>query len=273
MLAAMKPPCMLERLGAHYPDIHAKAIAEHFGDAPHPEGEAALAEALDRINILYVICFTNRCGSHFLGQAMASDGRLKAVGEALNSEVVIGHSTQRGIQSYAGYLAWLVGHLRSKQGYSGIKASVGQLISLYNTGMLSALGKRLRLIYLVRDDLLDQAISLYIASQTKQWTSLQKSNGAEVAYDVDALMNVVANLSSQNSAFQALFQLWGVQPLTVHYEGFAEDPARRIKRIGRFLDLPDLRYVPEKITYAKQADALNAQMKARLLSDLSLSRT
>jgi len=269
----MKPPCLIERLGAHFPDGHSQAIAAHFGPETPPEDWVALDAAIQKLHVLYVICFTNRCGSHFVGQALASDGRLKAVGEALNSDVVIKHSVQRGIKSYPGYLAWLLNHTRGKLDYCGLKASVGQLIALYNTGLLPALGSKLRLIHLVRDDLLDQAISLYIASQTKQWTSLQKSNGAEVTHDTDMLLNVVATLSSQNSAFLALFQLWNIDPLTVHYEGFSQDPARKIKRIGRFLDLPDLSYVPEKVTYVKQAGPLNEQLKARLLNDLSLSRT
>jgi LPS sulfotransferase NodH len=47
---------------------------------------------------------------------------------------------------------------------------VGQLIALYNTGCW-ALGERLRVIHLVREDVFDQAISLHIASKTRQWAS------------------------------------------------------------------------------------------------------
>ncbi|MCA6218331.1 hypothetical protein KGA65_17485 [Ideonella sp. B7] len=267
----MKPSCLISNFGEHYPDVHAKALLSHFGSAKvSRQDNAALAKALELVEVFYVICFTNRCGSHFLAQALASDGQIKCAGEVLNADVVIHHAKERGLASHAGYLAWMVNQMRSKEGYAGVKASVGQLISLYNVGLLSALGPRLRLIHLLRDDLLGQAISLHIAAQTAQWTSLQTSNGARVRYDAETLLGLVASLSSQNSAFQALFQLWGVEPLTVHYEGFAADPARKIKRIGRYLGLPDLQFIPEQITYARQATAKNDTLKNQLLTDLAL---
>jgi hypothetical protein len=54
-----------------------------------------------------VLCFTSRSGSHFLGQALASDGRLLRPGETLNADV-LRHAKEQRLRSFEGYLAWLL---------------------------------------------------------------------------------------------------------------------------------------------------------------------
>ena len=132
-------------------------------------------------------------------------------------------------------------------------------------------GERLRVIHLVREDVFDQAISLHIASKTRQWASWLGQRATPPAYNAERLLTVAADLSAQNGAFRTLFQLWGITPCEVRYEALVADPASELARLGDFLGLPDLGFDPGEISCERQAGALNAEYKARLQRDFALT--
>src|SRR5437016_6207672 len=89
-----------------YPNAHSQKIAEHFAAQDgRPQDRAALREAIDSLDAFCILCFTNRCGSSFLAQALASDGRLQQAHESLNFDTVIQQSRKHGFASFDGYLA------------------------------------------------------------------------------------------------------------------------------------------------------------------------
>ncbi len=131
-----------------WPDPHFEKIGEHFdlcSRAQLAEHRKALAEELSSLTSFYVICFTNRCGSNHLAQCLASDGRLMQAGEVLNQEAVINNALQHGFTSFDQYLTWLIKTQKGAHGVFGLKASAGQLLGLYNQGILELLGPRLKL--------------------------------------------------------------------------------------------------------------------------------
>ena len=259
-------------LGEHYPDGHARALRRYFGRAMPPDDEVrALRDVLAQLKVLYVMCFTSRCGSHFLGQALASDGRLLRPGETLNANVVEQHATAQKLRSYEGYLSWLLPRARGRLGVAGVKASVGQLVALHNAGVLGDMGDRLRVIHMVREDVFDQAISLYIASKTRQWASWLGLHATPPAYNPGRLLAVAADLSAQNAAFRMLFQLWGITPCEVRYEAFVAAPGPQLARLGDFLGVPGLSFDSAKISCERQSGPLNQTYKARLLRDFALA--
>lgn len=266
----MGPTSPIQAFGPHFPDGHSQTLRRQFRAPPPATEIQALQDALTRLRHLYVLCFTSRSGSHFLGQALASDGRLLRPGETLNADVVLRHAKEQRLRSFEGYLAWLVGRSRGRQGIAGVKASVGQLIALYNSGVLGAMGERLRVIHLVREDVFDQAISLLIASKTRQWASWLGQRAAPPAYNAERLLAVAADLSAQNGAFRTLFRLWGITPCEVRYEALVADPASELARLGDFLGLSDLGFDLGKISCERQAGALNAEYKARLQRDFAI---
>jgi LPS sulfotransferase NodH len=252
-----------------YPDIHHQKIAEHFKhDAKTFEaGQHALAEALHALKGFFVVCFTNRCGSNFLAQAIASEGRLPQAGEVLNFDTVTYQAAKFKLPSYPAFLAHLVPRVAGKNKIFGCKASVGQLLSLYNLGVLHHVKDKLTLIHVQRQSHVDQAISMYIASRTRKWTSTQEGVDAEIDYEPDELLSILENICRQNAAFQSLFELLQVDAVPVQYERLVEEPLKVVRRVGRRMGLQNLRYVAEKVTYEKQADATNQALKERWLGD------
>ena len=51
-------------------------------------------------------------------------------------------------------------------------------------------------------------------------------------------------------------------PWVVLYEQLAQDPIRQIMLLGQYLELPELRYVPENIDLQRQAGRINRDWRS-----------
>lgn len=257
-----------------YPNAHSQKIAEHFAAQPeHAEDREALRLAIDALDAFCILCFTNRCGSGFLAQALASDGRLQQARESLNFDTVIQHSEKSGFRSFDAYLAAMIRRHTGPARIYAVKANAGQLTMLHDRGILELAGPKLRFVHVSRRQVIDQAISFYIASRTLRWASAHVGVEAEVDYAPQELIGMACSLTAQNAALEVLFGLFDVQPARVDYEALVADPARVVQSVGRYLGIADLALVPAKVSYEKQADELNARLKARLHADFALPRS
>ncbi len=254
-----------------YPAVHAKKIEAYFNKSVSRQSvQNKSFVPCDDIDLLYLICFTNRCGSNLLAMALASSGKLARAGEFLNYDVVIKQSAQRGFTSYQHYINWLIREKRAGTKTFGCKASAEQLIYLYNTGCLNYWKEKIRIIHITRDDVLSQAISLSIADQTKRWTSQQKGVDTQVSYNPDRLITIMHNTNTQNGLLAAIIKLLGLPAYKIHYESLVEDTPAVVKDIGFFLGLQDLTYKAENVPLKKQASEVNSAFRDRMISDYSI---
>ncbi|MDD5065180.1 MAG: Stf0 family sulfotransferase [Phycisphaerae bacterium] len=250
-----------------YPDINAKKIDEYFGQYLSNENEV-----MNDINAkcIYFICFTNRCGSNYVAQAMSSDQHLKQAGENLNFDTVINLSSKNNFSSFQQYFNWLVKKDKGMIDIFGCKASAGQLIYLYNQGILHKIKNKIKFIHIIREDLLDQAVSLLIADQTNKWTSNQTGNNNNIEYDGQKLIQIMNGINLQNSMFNVFFQTLNIKPLVIKYGNFVDNPEQYIKDIGLYLGIENLQYVQQNIKYQKQADEINNEIKEKFKNDYKL---
>ncbi len=258
-------------LAPFFPGIHQNKITEYFDSLQHLEAQPQnINPDFSKLKGVYFLCFTNRCGSNFVAQALSSDGRLAQAGENINYDTVIKQSKSLGISSFPQYFSWLANNSKGKMGIFGCKASVEQLLFLYNEGLLNQFPSPPKFIHITRSDTLSQAVSLYIASKTNKWTSEQKGHESHIDYDAKTLLNIVKSICQQNAMFQAVFQLFGVTPMAINYEDFMNRPRKSLSEIGEFISIKDLEYKEEKIRYKKQADDKNAWLLTQLKQDFNL---
>lgn len=253
-----------------YPDLHEEKISEYFSAFSSPDDSCRGEDMLFGESEAFFICFTNRCGSNFVAQALSSDGKLPQAGENLNFDTVIKQSKKRGFQSFNQYLHWLVSFTSARTNKFGAKLSAGQLLSLYNKNFLGSFKSPPKFIHVIRRDVISQAISLYIASKTNKWTSLQDGVDAKIEYDPEALIKIVSSICYQNAMFQSLFQLLNLDSYVVFYEEFISQPDTSVTDIGNFLNIKNLNLIHENLTYRKQANDLNKQFLERFKNDYSL---
>jgi LPS sulfotransferase NodH len=219
----------------------------------------------------YYICYTARSGSHYLAQLIASDERMDYVGENINFDTVIDWSKEKNFKSFKEYYYWLSDCYKGSFNKFGCKVDPGQLIYLMNEGLLNQLEMKPKFIHLVRKDIIAQAVSLFIARKTQRWTSSQVGNNAQIEFNFLELTNIAHSICTQNSIFNLLFRLLGVEPLIVVYEDLINNPQSSLDLISAFIDVPNLSYNENKINIQKQADDLNRAFIEEFQSNFLLS--
>jgi LPS sulfotransferase NodH len=176
------------------------------------------------LDFLFLL-FTNRCGSNYLAQALASTGRFNEAGEFFNADVITFHAKQRGLRSFQEYFT-LLPHLVASNGRLVAKLGPENIDILHEAGILRAVQSRSRFILLERQDRLGQAISRLIASQDLRWTSEHACliPQADLVY---ARVRIDEELRLIEQANQYLYHFLSasrIAPLHFAYEALIEAP-------------------------------------------------
>jgi LPS sulfotransferase NodH len=202
------------------------------------------------------LCFTNRCGSNFAAQILASTGVFNEAGEFFNAPTVLHHAARLGLASLPAYFAALPS-LVPPHTCLAVKASADQLAMLADAGVLEALGERVAYLLLERNDRLGQAISRVIAAQTGLWTTKHAAMGGEPVYDRAAIDSELGAITLGNALFYAFFTANGIAPLHFSYESIMASPAGLADAVGTRLGFTGLRPNMAQVTIRLQRDTLN----------------
>jgi LPS sulfotransferase NodH len=114
---------------------------------------------------------------------------------------------------------------------------------------------RIHYLHLIRKDLLAQAVSLSIASQTGQWRSDFK-RVRDPVYDYDHLLTQVQKLQRERFYLWAYIRILNEDCSTITYEDFVDDPAGVFKQLSFVGDRPILL---KKMKAEKQATSCNKE--------------
>ena len=240
-------------------DGHGSAIA-----AVLPERDGG-SVALPDLTYVFIV-FTNRSGSTYLGELLASTGYFNAAEEALNADTVLAVCKSRGIATFARYFAAIAAE-RSRNGHFFVKAAVGQLAVLAWHGILGRILPRARFIVVERMDKLGQAISWHIAAQTGLFTSYHAPRDRPPpAYSREALTNIMVALAEAQARTDMFMGLNGIMPLQLTYELLTVHREFAVRQVCDYLGADAPPYNPALIRVQRQATALNDAWRARFLS-------
>jgi LPS sulfotransferase NodH len=217
-----------------------------------------------RRDIRYVfLCFTNRCGSNFLANALSSSGHLNRAGEFFNGNTIVDNCHIHQLMSVPEYFNSLT-HREGKNGFLVSKLSYTHLELLCKAGVLDRIVDLSCFVVLERTDKLAQAKSCDLAFQTGSWTHnmASRKSEAELEFSYGRIVEMIRAILEQNRLFAQFFALNGVVPWVVLYEQLAQDPRRQIMLLGQYLELPELRYVPENIDLQRQAGRINREWRS-----------
>lgn len=211
------------------------------------------------------ICFTNRSGSTYLGELVATSNRLNMPHELFNADALLDLPSSPGRIHIGDYVTQIV-TARATQGWFVVKASLAQIAALAAAGVLDAIVDQSYFLYTERLDKVYQSISWQIATQSKAFTSYHSAAPVEPLYDWEQIKRGVDGIIRTNALTQEFFSLNGITPFGVFYENMIENPAALGAAIGAWLGIGDFTCNPAAIRLKEQRNQVNAQWRDRFLS-------
>ena len=217
---------------------------------------------------LVFLCFTNRCGSAYLGDLLHSTGAFGPAGETLNAGDVLRVCRECGIGTFLEYFEHIV-QRDAKGNFFIVKVAAEQIALLVQSGILDQIIGRSDFVFLNRADKLGQAISCTIAEQNNRWAwdSPSQFPDEQLVYSAKRLTEQIYYVMLVNQCFEQFFALNGIMPINVEYGRLAADPQGELDEIARRLRLPGLPIAFEKLRFRRQAGEVNRQWRSRYLRE------
>jgi len=215
----------------------------------------------------YFICFTNRSGSTLLALMLARTGAMGAPGEIFNPEPLTNARQKHGVSSFSDFVDFKL-KTTSKQGTFGAKIGVHQLAYLAKNGYLREEISAPKFIYITRQNIVMQAISLYLAWETGAWSSNVANPQQQPEYSLEGITQQLKSILMIQAQFETFFALHQIQPLRISYEAIdtnLESIALRVCKYVGVVDTSKLQFVRPALK--KQRTEINEEWAARFISE------
>ncbi len=214
------------------------------------------------------ICFTNRCGSNFLGDLLAATGQLPRSGEFLNAPTVLNRSRAAGITGFDFYCR-LLHEKNAKAGRLVTKAGIEQLAMLARLGYFGTLFPNPHFIHIHRYDVLAQAVSYQFAFHTREWIAGQEKANADdsAEYDRAKIAARIERVNLENAMIRQFLQANRLRCLPVQYEHLEAMPNQTVAMIAAWLGLGPAKIDRRRLKVARQVSDLKRQFYDRYLSE------
>jgi trehalose 2-sulfotransferase len=230
----------------------------------------------------YLLCGTPRTGSTLLCGLLESTGVAghpasyfrRTDEEAFATQWDIPRPSDGG-PSYAGFLEAALAAGTTDNGvfaarimWGTLDELVGRLRTMFpdlagdDLDLLNRAFARPRFVYLRRDDVLGQAVSLLRAEQTDVWHNVAGSKPRrlepEPLYDFERIRKMIRTIEDDNAAWRDWFASVGIQPYSVVYEDLEADQEGTTRGILQFLELE----LPPSRTIVGRHNRLRDQLSA-----------
>lgn len=214
----------------------------------------------------FVIAFTARVGSTLLCQQLLRYGVV--VDEFFNPLKLESGAHVQGASGPRALCRQLVADYAHK-GTWGVKAHVQALVPLFMAGEFPERIRSWRFVYLTRDNVVRQAISLVIAHLSRSWATWEKPE-REVSlddYSYDLIARTIRSTRWSQASWEKFFGLSGIEPLRLSYETIVADPQSAAARVAAHCGLEpggqELVAPFARSPLTPQATALNREWERR----------
>ena len=250
---------LLDSLGA--PGIHETSILDLFSGQVGFTGTTPVFA-----KPLRIMAFTNRCGSNLLADYLRQTGKIGGFHESLNHDTVAIAASRHSIASFPDYIRYLFNSL-AVDGNLGVKASWDQMAMLSRWNIF-AMFPGASVVHMRRSDVIGQAVSYWIAHQTRKWTSTQEGSNTEPVYDFVQIDRIIASINFSNATIPLVARVLNLPLTGVLYEGLTRDPRTVVTALGRAIALDLSDWTPRQPRISRQADATNQDFLERFVAEL-----
>lgn len=217
---------------------------------------------------LYMMATTPRCGSHFLGHALAECETFGVPLEYLHPGNMKKWHGRFGTRTPEEVLAELIRHRTGPTGHFGFKAHWSQFDPYQTCEIFAPHGGLDRAFWIFRRDLLGQAISFVVANQTGVWISGAPKQG-EASYDYAKIVKFAADIRDQNAHWKTWFDTKFKGPVhKVVYEELIADQTSQLRAAALFVDANTTAHPAAAERTQKQSNTTSETWRQRFHSEL-----
>jgi len=219
----------------------------------------------------YVIAMTPRSGSSFFCDVLKKTKNFGNPDERLNQGFLPNILERIPGPNADIYLRNLLRFGRTRNGISGLKTSWFQFENFTRAMAEPQAFTKLRFVYLYRRDLPQQAVSLYLATESNVFhtniahTEDELGKLQRLEYNYAAIDKWHEHILRQERGWKNYFDENGINPLSISYEDIVDDLPCVLRRFARHVGVqPKNAVVPaEQSIFKKIGDARNYEWACR----------
>jgi len=227
---------------------------------------------VDKPSKILIIASTERCGSHMLGHALH---KTKSFGFPLEYTNPVNFAEWRkrlGIENFHDVLTEIQRRRTSPNGVFGAKIHYSNIKQLGGFNQLVKLFPNAYYILLSREDVLRQAVSLSIASQTGVWIAGQKPINDNPKYDFKHIDNCLRQTILLNSSWRYILASNGCNYIEMNFDDVFNNLAQSIEKIACFINVEvDPENMPKEQVTKKQGNDMNSDWAKKFISEHQLT--
>lgn len=217
----------------------------------------------------YLICFGPRAGSWLLCDLLRSSGVLGVPAEYFDPRAGANFFAERfgllvdGKIDIHAYTTVVKRHRTTSNGVFGAKVQYWQMPALIKDRVISKHFPGAKFIYLTRNNVVAQGVSLAVAQRTKQYANFRGSAPdaqprADLSFDRQHVMKAIDFVLVEHLRWTKFFALNDIEPLQITYESLIEDSHRTCQKIAGYLGInTDYFFSLEGTNLLKQSNELN----------------
>jgi LPS sulfotransferase NodH len=208
----------------------------------------------------YAICGYPRSGSTYLCHLLRSTGLLGRPHEIFPDAKVA-----RQLHASPAEFDALIDRVTTDNGIYGLKIFSTQFAFVQKLRWPERL-PGLRFVYLEREDLLGQALSLSRAIQSRQFKSGDPVQ-APPRYDRRLIADCIGRITYGAARWQGYFARNNIAPLRLTYEALVRDPQAAVTALADLVGLDPAPVLTGEVDVRVQRDALNDEWRQRFTSE------
>lgn len=215
-------------------------------------GGDAQAPVPDLPETPYFIYMTPRSGSTWLAELMREAG-LGFPDEWLNHVRKEAVMAQYGRSDIEGYLRCILADHQGPSGASGIELPLLHLRQAFDIkNVFELMGSRTRHIYVRRENLVQQGISLYVARESGVYHTADRAldyalDPARIPYNATAIKQAADSIIQDEIWFERMFHRQTIKPLRLTYETLRAHPPSAISHIADYLEVEAAAFDPKSV--------------------------
>ena len=225
---------------------------------------------IEKPSKVLIIASTGRCGSHMLGHALHQTSRFGFPLEYANPANLSEWKKRLGIVDFQEVMAEIQRRRTTPNGVFSIKVHYPHIRQFGGFDNLVRLFPNAYYILLSRKDVLRQAVSLSIASQTGEWISGQQRVNDNPEYDFAHIDKCLRQTILNNASWRYTLASSGCNYIEMDFDHIRHNLVKSIENLSSFLDIAiDSSQMPKEQVTKKQSNDRNKEWANRFVSDFN----